>query len=62
MIFPLMLPDITGLRLFFAAAVLLITPGPAILYIAAHRIDQRRWAGLVSTLGITTALSGSNER
>jgi threonine/homoserine/homoserine lactone efflux protein len=48
-----MLPDITGLTLFFAAAaVLLITPGPAIFYIVARSIDQGRWAGLVSTVGI----------
>lgn len=48
-----MLPDITGLTLFFAAAaVLLVTPGPAVFYIVARSIDQGRWAGLVSTLGI----------
>jgi len=46
-------PDISGLTLFFAAAaVLLITPGPAIFYIVARSIDQGRWAGLVSTAGI----------
>jgi len=48
-----MLPDMTGLTLFFAAAaVLLVTPGPAVFYIVARSIDQGRWAGLVSTLGI----------
>lgn len=36
---------------FVAAAVLLITPGPAVLYIVARRIDQGRVAGIVSTLG-----------
>jgi threonine/homoserine/homoserine lactone efflux protein len=48
-----MVPEIAGLTLFFAAAaVLLITPGPAVLYIVARSIDQGRWAGLVSTAGI----------
>ncbi len=37
---------------FVAASVLLITPGPAVLYIVARSIDQGRKAGIVSTLGI----------
>ncbi len=37
---------------FVAAAVLLITPGPAVLYIVARSIDQGRVAGIVSMLGI----------
>jgi threonine/homoserine/homoserine lactone efflux protein len=41
------------LTLFLAAAViLLVTPGPAVLYIVARSVDQGRTAGLVSTLGI----------
>jgi threonine/homoserine/homoserine lactone efflux protein len=47
------LPDLPGLGLFIAAAlVLLITPGPAVLYIVARSIDQGRQAGLVSMLGV----------
>jgi len=44
---------ISTLGLFIVAALaLLVTPGPAVLYIVARSIDQGRWAGLVSTLGI----------
>ena len=47
------LPDSTSLGLFVVAAlVLLITPGPAVLYIVARTIDQGRRAGLVSMLGV----------
>lgn len=47
------MPDFSSLILFFAAAaVLLITPGPAVLYIVARSIDQGRTAGVVSVLGI----------
>jgi threonine/homoserine/homoserine lactone efflux protein len=35
-----------------AALVLLLTPGPAVLYIVARSLDQGRLAGLVSVLGI----------
>ena len=35
-----------------AAAALLIVPGPAVLYIVTRSIDQGRWAGIVSVLGI----------
>lgn len=35
-----------------AALVLLLTPGPAVLYIVARSIDQGRLAGLVSVLSI----------
>jgi threonine/homoserine/homoserine lactone efflux protein len=45
--------ELSTLALFMAAAlVLLITPGPAVLYIVARSIDQGRMAGIVSTLGI----------
>ena len=41
------------LPLFFVASlVLLLTPGPAVLYIVARSIDQGRGAGLVSVLSI----------
>ena len=35
-----------------AALILLITPGPAVLYIAARSLDQGRLAGFVSVLSI----------
>lgn len=47
------LPEFSSLSIFVTAAfVLLITPGPAILYIVARSIDQGRQAGLVSALGV----------
>jgi threonine/homoserine/homoserine lactone efflux protein len=47
------MPDLPGLLVFFVAAtVLLVTPGPAVLYIVARSIDQGRTAGVVSVLGI----------
>ncbi len=43
----------TNLTLFLTATlVLLLTPGPAVLYIVARSVDQGRRAGLVSVLGI----------
>lgn len=36
----------------FASIVLLLTPGPAVLYIIARSVDQGRVAGLVSVLSI----------
>jgi threonine/homoserine/homoserine lactone efflux protein len=47
------LPEWSSLGLFMIAAlVLLLTPGPAVLYIVARSIDQGRRAGLVSVLGV----------
>ncbi len=47
------MPDYSTLILFIAAALaLLITPGPAVLYIVARSIDQGRISGIVSVLGI----------
>jgi len=47
------MPDPTLWGLFaLAAVVLLITPGPAVLYIVARSVAQGRRAGLVSVLGI----------
>ena len=46
------MPTLSALTVFIVAAlVLLITPGPAVLYIVARSIDQGRLAGLVSTTG-----------
>jgi threonine/homoserine/homoserine lactone efflux protein len=47
------LPDPGTLAVFVAAAlVLLLVPGPAVLYIVAQSIEHGRKAGLVSMLGI----------
>ncbi len=47
------MPDATALTLFIVAALaLLVTPGPAVLFIVARSIEQGRGAGIVSTLGI----------
>jgi threonine/homoserine/homoserine lactone efflux protein len=47
------MPDPTLWGLFVAASiVLLVTPGPAVLYIVARSLGQGRGAGLVSVLGI----------
>lgn len=51
----LMVP-IASLGLFITASLaLLLTPGPAVMYIVARSVDQGRKAGLVSVLGIETA-------
>jgi threonine/homoserine/homoserine lactone efflux protein len=48
-----MFPEASMLGLFVAAAVvLLITPGPAVLYIVTRSVEQGRLAGLVSALGV----------
>ena len=47
--------SLTDLPVFLLAAlVLLLTPGPAVLYIVARSADQGRLAGLVSVLSIET--------
>jgi threonine/homoserine/homoserine lactone efflux protein len=47
------MPDGSQLTLFFVAAIaLLLTPGPAVLYIVTRSIEQGWRAGLVSALGI----------
>ena len=47
------MPDPTLWGLFVVASVvLLLTPGPAVLYIVARSVAQGRTAGLVSVLGI----------
>jgi threonine/homoserine/homoserine lactone efflux protein len=49
----MVVPPIAGLGLFVVAALLLlITPGPAVLYIVTRSMDQGRRAGLVSVLGV----------
>ncbi|MCD0503361.1 LysE family translocator [Bordetella petrii] len=50
------IPSTATLALFSSAAlILLIIPGPAVLYIIAQSVEQGRKAGLVSDLGIHTA-------
>jgi threonine/homoserine/homoserine lactone efflux protein len=50
-----LLPPPRDLLLFVTAAVvLLVIPGPAVLYIVARSVDQGRRAGLASASGIAT--------
>jgi threonine/homoserine/homoserine lactone efflux protein len=52
---PIVIPDAASLGVFAAAAIaLLLTPGPAVLYIVARSVEQGRVAGLVSVCGIVT--------
>ena len=49
------MPDVATLTLFVTAAlVLLIVPGPSVLYIVARSVEGGRIAGLVSVLGVQT--------
>ena len=52
----IVIPGATNIGLFLGAAlVLLLIPGPAVLYIVARSIAQGRLAGFISDLGIHTA-------
>ncbi|HWT97009.1 MAG TPA: LysE family translocator [Terriglobales bacterium] len=52
----LVIPGIAQLGLFVGAAlVLLLIPGPAVLYIVGRSVEQGRGAGFVSVLGVHTA-------
>lgn len=45
--------DSSALALFLVSAlILLVVPGPAVMYIVARSVEQGRQAGLISTLGI----------
>src|SRR5262245_28676457 len=49
-------PGATNLALFISAAlVMLLIPGPAVLFIVARSLEQGKLAGIVSDLGIHTA-------
>ncbi|MBF0276893.1 MAG: LysE family translocator [SAR324 cluster bacterium] len=49
------MPELTTLVIFFVAALaLIVTPGPAVLYVVARSIDQGRLAGVISTLGVAS--------
>jgi threonine/homoserine/homoserine lactone efflux protein len=51
----IVIPNAASIEVFCAAAILLLlTPGPAVLYIVARSVEQGRVAGLVSVCGITT--------
>jgi len=52
----IVIPDPAHIGLFIGAAlILLLIPGPAVLYIVARSAEQGRLAGFVSDLGIHTA-------
>jgi threonine/homoserine/homoserine lactone efflux protein len=52
----IVIPSASNVSLFTGAAlVLLLIPGPAVLYIVARSMEQGRLAGFVSDLGIHTA-------
>jgi threonine/homoserine/homoserine lactone efflux protein len=45
--------DLAHYLLFVGASLLLlVTPGPAVLFVVARAIDHGRWAGVVSSLGL----------
>jgi threonine/homoserine/homoserine lactone efflux protein len=49
------IPSATSIGVFaVAATLLLLAPGPAVLYVVARSVEQGRLAGLVSVFGITT--------
>ena len=49
------MPDASTFALFVAAAlVMLIVPGPSVLYIVARSVEGGRMAGFVSVLGVQT--------
>jgi len=51
----IIIPSATSIGLFaVAATLLLLTPGPAVLYVVARSVEQGRIAGLASVFGITT--------
>jgi threonine/homoserine/homoserine lactone efflux protein len=52
----LVIPGAANLGLFLTGTlVLLLVPGPAVLYIFARSVEQGRFAGIVSIFGIHTA-------
>lgn len=51
----IVIPSVTSIGVFaVAATLLLLAPGPAVLYIIARSVEKGRMAGLVSVFGITT--------
>ena len=51
----IVIPNATSIGVFAVASILLLlTPGPAVLYIVSRSVEQGRIAGLASVCGITT--------
>jgi threonine/homoserine/homoserine lactone efflux protein len=51
----IVIPSTASIEVFaLAATLLLLTPGPAVLFIVARSVEQGRMAGLASVFGITT--------
>ena len=51
----MVIPSATSIGVFaVAATLLLLTPGPAVLYVVARSVEQGRIAGVASVFGITT--------
>src|SRR5258708_24187037 len=51
----IIIPSAASIGVFaVAATLLLLTPGPAVLYVVARSVEQGRKAGLASVFGITT--------
>src|SRR6185436_15199076 len=51
---PRLMPDSTSLLAFVAAAlVVLLIPGPGVMYVLARSLSQGQRAGLVSVLGLS---------
>ena len=49
------MPDPSGLALFVGAALLLlVVPGPSVLYVVTQSVSHGRRAGIASVAGITT--------
>lgn len=49
------MPDTTTLMIFaFASLVLVVVPGPAVVYILTRSVSQGKTAGLVSAVGVNT--------
>lgn len=49
--------DMTNFAIFFAASwILILTPGPEMLYVITRRISQGRKAGVISAIGVTLGI------
>ena len=47
------MPDLSTITIFLGASlVLLLTPGPAVLFVVTRAVDQGRLAGVVSSMGL----------
>ncbi|QBD82905.1 LysE family translocator [Ktedonosporobacter rubrisoli] len=50
------MPTLTTISLFIVATIALVSiPGPNVIYIVMRSVDQGRWAGVISVLGVGTA-------